>query len=57
MEMLTKDQLLAEYEVIGFAAYMCMVKRKSDGKIGTFAFDAFEEDGKLIRKYYDFVEA
>lgn len=55
--MLTKDELLEQYEVLGFAAYMCMVKRKSDGQIGTFAFDAFEEDGKLIRKYYDFVEA
>lgn len=55
--MLTKDQLLDEYEVLGFAAYMCMVKRKSDGVTGTFAFDAFEEDGKLVRKYYDFVEA
>lgn len=57
MSMLTKEQLLAEYDVIGFAAYMCMVKRKSDGVIGTFAFDAFEEDGRLVRKYYDFVEA
>ena len=53
MEMLTKDQLLEQYEVLGFAAYMCMVKRKSDGQIGTFAFDNF--DG--VRKYYDFVEA
>jgi hypothetical protein len=50
---LTKDQMLEQYEVVGFAAYMCMVKRKSDGVIGTFAFDTF--DG--IRKYYGFQEA
>lgn len=55
--MLTKDELLEQYEVLGFAAYMCMVKRKSDGVIGTFAFDAFDEGGHLVRKYYDFVEA
>jgi hypothetical protein len=54
--MLTKDELLKDYEVLGFAMYMCMVKRKSDGVVGTFAFDAFEEDGRLVRKYYDFVE-
>jgi hypothetical protein len=55
--MFTKDEMLQEYEVLGFAAYMCMVKRKSDGVIGTFSFDAFDVDGKLIRKYYDFQEA
>ena len=51
--MLTKNELLEQYEVVGFAAYMCMVKRKSDGVIGTFAFDSF--DG--VRKYYGFQEA
>ena len=28
---LTKDQMLEQYEVLGFAAYMCVVRRKSDG--------------------------
>lgn len=57
MERLSKDQLIERYDVIGFAAYMCMVKRKSDGVIGTFAFRTIEEDGKYVREYYDFVEA
>jgi hypothetical protein len=55
--MLTRKELLEEYDVLGFAAYMCMVKRKSDGVIGTFAFDTFDVDGELIRRYYDFQRA
>ena len=50
---LTKDQMLEQYEVMGFAAYMCVVRRKSDGRRGTLDFDAV--DG--VRYYYNFVEA
>lgn len=50
---LTKDQLLEQYTVLGFAAYLCLVERKSDGVRGTFDYDAV--DG--VRYYFDFQEA
>ena len=50
---LTTNQMLEQYEVLGFAAYMCVVRRKSDGRRGTLDFDAV--DG--VRYYYNFVEA
>ena len=49
---LTKDQMLSEYTVLGFAMYMCVVERKSDGVRGTFDFA--DVDG--TRLYYDFKE-
>ena len=50
---LTKDQMLSEYTVLGFAMYMCVVERKSDGVRGTLDFT--DVDG--TRFYHDFKEA
>ena len=33
---MTKDQMLEQYEVLGFFYDLCIVKRKSDGVKGTF---------------------
>ena len=63
--MLTKDQMLEQYEVLGFAYGMCVVQRKSDGAKGTLDFgdhfilcleDSFNPLG-YTRYYYNFVEA
>lgn len=43
--------MLSQYEVLGFHAYMCVVKRKSDGVKGTLNFD------HAPRFYYNFQEA
>jgi hypothetical protein len=40
--MLTKDQMLEQYEVLGFAYGMCVVKRLSDGVKGTLEFGDFD---------------
>ena len=50
---LTTNQMLEQYEVLGFAAYMCVVRRKSDGRRGTLDFGTV--DG--VRYYYNFQEA
>ena len=52
---MTTEEMLAEYEVLGFAFYMCIVKRKSDGVKGTLQFT----DGTLRgeRKYHSFQPA
>jgi hypothetical protein len=49
----TKDEMLAEFEVLGFGYGYCIVKRKSDGVRGTFDFGPREG----IRYYYNFQEA
>ena len=55
--MLTKDQMLEQYEVLGFAYGMCVVQRKSDGVKGTLDFGDFTLDNDRTRYYYNFVEA
>ena len=50
---LTKDQMLSEYTVLGFAMYLCVVERKSDGVRGTLDFT----DVAGVRYYYNFQEA
>jgi hypothetical protein len=50
---LTKDQMLEQYSVLGFAHYLCVVERKSDGVRGTLDFA--EVNGE--RFYYGFQEA
>ena len=50
---LTKDQMLEQYEVLGFALGLCVVRRKSDGKCGSLYFDNLNG----VRYYYDFQEA
>jgi len=55
--MLTKDQMLEQYEVLGFAYNLCVVQRKSDGVKGTLDFGDFTLDNDRTRYYYNFVEA
>ena len=50
---LTKDQMLSIYTVLGFAMYLCVVERKSDGVRGTLDFT----DVAGVRFYYNFQEA
>ena len=50
---LTKDQMLSEYTVLGFAMYLCVVERKSYGVRGTLDFT----DVAGVRYYYNFQEA
>ena len=50
---LTKDQMLEHYDVLGFAMYLCVVERKSDGVRGTLDFT----DVAGQRFYYDFKKA
>jgi hypothetical protein len=51
MEKMTTAEMQEQYEVLGFAYYMCVVKRKSDGVKGTLDFD------HSPRLYYNFQEA
>ena len=51
--MLTKDEMLDQYSVLGFALGMCIVERKEDGVKGTLDFAPV--DG--VRYYYNFLEA
>ena len=51
--MLTKDEMLAKFEVLGFAYGMCVVRDKETGKQGTLDFAPV--DG--VRYYYNFQEA
>lgn len=46
---MTTDEMLAEYEVLGFALGFCIVQRKSDGVKGTLDFD------HMPRRYFNFV--
>jgi len=55
--MLTKDQMLEQYEVLGFSYGMCVVKRMSDGVKGTLDFGDHTLDGERTRYYYNFMEA
>lgn len=48
---MTTDEMLEEYEVLGFALGFCIVQRKSDGVKGTLDFD------HAPRRYYNFVPA
>ncbi len=48
---MTKDELLAEFDVLGFAYGMVVVQRKADGVKGTMNFVGAPRD------YYNFQEA
>ena len=50
---LTKDQMLEQYTVLGFAMNLCVVERKLDGVKGTLDFT----DVVGLRFYYDFKES
>lgn len=45
----TTEQLLEEFEVLGFAMGFCVVKRKSDGQMGSLSFH------HAPRVYYDWM--
>jgi hypothetical protein len=49
---MTKEEMMAEYDVLGFGFGYCVVQRKSDGVKGTLEFS-----GMSPRLYYGFVEA
>jgi len=54
--MMTKDEMLEKYEVLGFAGYgqsLCVVQDKETNNWGTLDFDT--RDG--VRYYYNFQEA
>jgi hypothetical protein len=51
--MQTKEQMLKEYNVLGFAMGQCIVQRKSDGVKGTLDFAPWGG----VRYYYNFQEA
>ena len=50
---MTKDEMLAEYQVDGFFYDLCIVTRKSDGVRGTLKFEDDYENG---RNYHSFQE-
>ena len=52
-DMLTTSEMQEQYEVLGFAYSMCIVKRKSDGVKGTLDFRRIDD----TRYYYNFLEA
>jgi hypothetical protein len=54
---MTKDEMLEEYKVLGFALELCVVERKSDRKTGTLEFRMVEADSGYVRDYYNFQEA
>ena len=54
--MLTKEQMLEEYDVDGFFYDLCLVRRKSDGMKGTLQFGMYDNGDGYIRYYYNFVE-
>jgi hypothetical protein len=49
---MTKDEMLAEFDVLGFAYGICVVRRKSDGVRGTLDF---ADDHAAGRRYFGFV--
>ena len=48
---MTKDDMLEQFTVLGFAMNMCVVERKSDGVRGTLDF------ANSPRLYFNFQEA
>ena len=54
----TKEEMLAEFDVQGFALGLAIVRRKSDGRLGTLDFEGrHTDDGHLVRYYFGFQEA
>ena len=54
--MLTKDQMLEQYDVDGFFYDICLVTRRSDGVRGTLQYSACDGPSGYARYYYNFVE-
>ena len=55
--LMTKDQMLEEFHVIGFFYNLCVVDRKSDGIRGSLEFMDTDGPAGYTRYYYNFVEA
>lgn len=55
VECLTRDEMLEQYEVLGFAYGYCVVKRKADGVEGTLNFYTDDTQTPWVRYYYDFL--
>lgn len=49
----TTEQLREEFDVMGFAAGYCVVRRKSDRVVGSLTFHAtYDENGHLGQRIY-----
>lgn len=48
------QEMQAQFEVLGFAYGMCIVKRKSDGVRGTLDF--YRDEDTNTRIYHNFLE-
>lgn len=48
------QEMLAEYEVLGFSYGTCAVRRKVDGVVGSLLFERDETTGE--RRYYAWME-
>jgi hypothetical protein len=49
----TTAQMQEEFTVMGFALGMCVVKRKSDGQVGTLTFhQKIDDDGLTSHRVY-----
>ena len=57
LDKMTMDQMLEQYEVLGFAYGWCIVKRKSDGVEGTLDFYTDDYQVPWTRYYHNFQEA
>lgn len=53
---MTKEQMLEQYEVLGFAYGWAIVKRKADGVEGTLDFWTDDSQVPWVRYYHNFVE-
>ena len=53
LEGLTTEEMLKQYDVLGFAYGYCVVRRKSDWAEGTLSFKRVGD----VRYYYDFLGA
>lgn len=51
----TKDEMTAEFDVLGFFLGWCCVRRKSDGVEGTLDF--YRDDETNTRIYHNFLTA
>ena len=52
-----KEQMLEQFDVLGFAYGFCLVRRKSDGMEGTLDFYTDDTAAPWVRYYYNFMGA
>lgn len=52
-----REELLKEFEVLGFSMGFCVVKNKTTGEKGSLTFNSFAlDDGLPVRLYHNFVK-